>query len=165
MFDITISGGIDDDSFVKFSEELQSLQAGERSKAVEVLLISDGGSAYSAMAFYDLIRMSSITVNITVIGCAFSAATLILAAGHRRRMTRNAWVMTHEDSASDVKKSMSVSQAENEMLHLRRLESQWNELLAHRTNISETAWADMNKAVTYLSAEDCLKLGLIEEIV
>lgn len=163
---IYISGTIDDDAYIKFSEELREQEKAKPdiTNTVGVTLISDGGSVYSALAFHDRIRSSPCTIRITGVGCIFSAATLILAAGDERRMTKNSWVMVHEDTAG-VSRSTKVSPGEVEMWHARDLEDQWNAILEGLTNLSAAEWAELNKEVTYLTAADCLEYGLIDRIV
>lgn len=166
MSDIYIVGEINDESYLKFTEELKVLEDAHVSDnyPVQVCLMSDGGSAYAAMAFYDRIKYSHLHLTITGIGFIASAATLVLAAGDSRVMTKNAWVMVHEDIASELKRK-EVHQAERELAHMRRLENQWNDLLAKVTKTSSKRWEALNKATTYLSPQDCLELGLIEEII
>lgn len=166
MFDITISGDIDNESYVEFSDKLAALETSTRG-TVRVQLISDGGSAYSAMAFFDRIQNSRKPIHITATGTASSAAVLILAAGHKRFMTKNAWVMVHEDLSScntDIEE-MRVTEAEREIAHLRKLEDRWNDLLARVTTTPAWRWSELHKNSAYLNAQDCLALGLIEEIV
>ncbi len=165
-----ITGEINDESFHEFSQALAELEESSFELdenglgLVEVELISDGGSAYAALAFYDRIINSHITVNITATGIVASAATLVLAAGDTRRMTTNAWAMVHEDT-TDVTKGMMVSKAEAVLRHNRALETQWNELLESQTDTPVAVWEKLNREETFLDAETCKKLGLIEEIV
>lgn len=164
---IYIMGDIDNEAFAKFTIELAELENSKHlPKEIVVSLMSDGGSAYAALAFFDRITQSELHHNITVVatGLVASAATLILASGSKRCMTKNSWLMVHEDSAPNTK-SLSVTAAENEMKHSRAMEIQWNKLLAKVTNCTAEGWDKLNKEVSYLSPEECLFLGLIEEIV
>lgn len=163
MNKLYITGEINDEAYNKFSMELRELEL-KKVKRVDIELISEGGMASSALAFFDRIISSPSSIHITATGLVASAATLILAAGSRRTMTVNAWVMTHEDTATTTK-GLMVSDAEREIKHLRRLEVQWNHLLSTVTRCDSEKWAEMNAKTTYLSAKECLKLGLIEEIV
>lgn len=162
---IYITGEINDDSYRKFSKQLGALERRLKTNTIiDIILFSDGGSAYAALAFYDRILQTKLEVRITGTGCVMSAATLILAAGAIRRMTRNSWAMVHEDT-SGTTKNMRVTLAESTIKHSREMEAQWNELLERHTGTSTKIWERLNKEETYLSAEWCLKLGLIQEIV
>lgn len=165
---IYIAGEINDESYVDFSKQLYALESDdvyEDGAVIYVELISDGGSLSSAMAFWDRIKSSRLRVLITATGCANSAAMLILAAGDIRRMTRNAWVLVHEDTGGEGIGDLRIFEVERELRHLRQLEDQWNQLLADVSNITAYEWEQLNQRSAYLDASECLRLGLIEDIV
>ncbi len=162
MRKIHIYGDITDEAFVLFNRKLDKLESYNHDD-IRITLISGGGDAYAALAFFDRIKASPCHIDIVVTGWAASAASLILASGDRRYMTKNAWVMVHEDSSTV--KNQSVSEAEKNLGHARRLEDQWCKLFAGVTKASIKQWGLLNKAETYLTAEQCLKMGLIEEIL
>lgn len=161
---IKIIGGIDENAYKSFVDELDE---NPKANAVMIELNSGGGSAYDALAFYSQIRKikeGGLMCGILATGVVASAAVLILAAGTKgqRQMTREAWVMVHEDTN---KLKGSTTDLEREAKHMRRMEEQWNNLLAECTGTSAKAWEEMHKKTTYLSAEECLQLGLIDVIV
>lgn len=167
MGKLYIMDDIDTAAYKKFSEELAELEANKSVKVIEVDLLSDGGSAYVAMAFFDRIKSSRCAINITATGTASSAAILILAAGAIRRMTKNAWIMVHEDLAScnTTIEELRITEAEREIKHLRMLEDKWNALLESVTSCSAAGWKKLHQESQYLDANKCLRLGLIEEVV
>lgn len=156
--EVYIVGEINEESFRAFCEDLDG-----PSRDIEIVLNSAGGSSIDGLAFYSRIRQISAKTSVTVYGACWSAATIILAACEHRRMTREAWVMVHEDS--DSLKHVSTSQFEKKAKELRRFEDQWNEILAKRTKVSAQKWKEINASETYLTAKECLELGLIDEIV
>ncbi len=165
-----ITGDINEESFREFSHGLYLLERkrhvtkeAKYAKPVRIELNSGGGSAIDALAFYSRMRISPFKFDITLHGCAMSAAVLILAAGDVRRMAKEAWVMVHEDS--ETIKNAFVKDIEKRGAQLRLLEDQWNELLASRTKASKATWAHLHDDETYLTAEECLAMGLIEEII
>lgn len=163
---IYITGEITVESFMRFQKKLNLIL--EETQQVYVELNSEGGDAYAAMAYFDLIQRKNKNpgraVNVTATGLCASAAVLILAAGKRRYMTKSAWVMVHEDT-TPIRKGMQVSAVEKEAKHARRLEVQWAELLADVTSATSVYWEELHKNETYLNAKECLELGLIEEII
>ncbi len=161
MSKIYIVGDINEESFQKFSEELTELE-NEDASTINIELLSAGGIAVDALAFAARMRMSPRNLTITAYGEVASAAVLILAYGAVRRMTKEAWVMVHEDSG---KCNGDVSTVEKRAKHWRRMEDQWNLLLSQNTNADVETWAQLHKDETYLSAEECLNLGLIDEII
>lgn len=158
-----IIGAIDWENYKVFSEALDELEQ-ESKKPVEIELASDGGDAHAALAFNDKIRNSKCDILITGTGSVASAAVLILASGDYRQLTRAAWVMVHEESAR-YEHPLSVSEQERETKQARILETQWNKLLGGMTEASPEYWGKLHKETTYLSAQDCLALGLIDRII
>ena len=161
MRKIRLSGGVDEESFGAFCEALDAFEA-ESSQPVEFELCSGGGDAYIALAFAARMRTSPCQITVTVYGACQSAAVLILAAGNKRAMTKESWVMVHEDHGEISDK---VTLMEVETHHLRAMEDQWAKLLAELTKASAKKWAKLHKETTYLTPEQCVKLGLADEIV
>jgi ATP-dependent Clp protease protease subunit len=156
-----IIGAINEELYIKFSEELRQLE-NESDKEIEVELNSPGGITIDALAFAARIRLSSCPIQVTVYGIAASAAIIILASADYRRMTKESWVMVHEDSN---KLKGKVTDLENEVSIMRRFEDQWSNLLEEYTNTNAVTWATLHSKETYLNAKECLELGLIEEII
>lgn len=162
---INVIGEIDDTCYREFVESFDGMVEMLDGEDIYIELCSDGGRAIIALAFYDKIRAYKGDVHITATGEASSAAIIILAAGDTRAMTKNAWVLVHEDVVAFDTEDPRVTQAEKNIKTARRLEDQWNKLLASRTKVSAEKWAELHKSEAYLSAEECLKLGLINKIV
>lgn len=154
-----IIGDIDEEAFKEFMDYEPA-----RAANMDLMLTSHGGDAMTALAFYDWITRHKGEVTIEVYGVVASAAVLILAAGDHRRMHENAWVMVHEDTVA-VSEDDRVSVIERKAKDARKLEDQWNKLLEGRTNMSSKFWETLHKEETWLSAEECLQYGLIDEII
>lgn len=161
MKKLYIVGEINYEAYQKFSESLTELED-KGFKYIAIELVSDGGDAMAALAFSSRIRNTNCDITIIALGNVASAATLILASGDFRMMSKDAWVMVHEDSGEV---SGTVSEMEREVKHLRALEYQWNDLLFKLTNTEARVWQDYNKRTTYLNAEECLKLGLVDKLI
>jgi ATP-dependent Clp protease, protease subunit len=168
METIYVTGDIDEAAFKRFDMKLTRLESDSCSdtKAYEirVVLSSGGGSAYDALAFHDRIKHSPLYARVECYGTAFSAAVIILAAGDMRFMGANAWAMVHED-VTDVTKHDKVSNAEKSLGHSRRLETQWCSILEKDTGTKAEVWEKLHREETYLTAEECKSLGLIDTIL
>lgn len=157
-----IVGEISFESYKEFAAELGEAES-ERCTQVDVELFSDGGDAHAALAFFSRIKGSSCEVRIIALGNVASAAVLILASGDYRVMTKEAWVMVHEEQCE---LPGSVSDLERETKQLRRLEDQWSDLLHKYTKTTHPGvWSEMHKQTTYLDADECLELGLVDEVI
>lgn len=159
---IILVGAIDEASYRQFSEDMRALEDDNPDGTISIDLSSTGGSAYDALAYCGRMRTSDCHIIVRAYGFVASAAVLVLAAGDKRVMTTEAWVMVHEDSDE---LSGEVRELERETKHMRRLEEQWASLLADRTRITADEWARMHKETTYLSATECFRLGLVDELV
>lgn len=164
---INIIGDIDEEMYKSFVEALDGMIEIDGENAdIYIELSSHGGDAMSAIALYDRIRLHKGCVTVKAIGPIFSAAVLVLAAGDVRVMTKNSWVMLHEDTVS-VTKHNRVGEAEILIKNSRLLEDQWNRLLASKTigKCTVESWRILHDKETYLTAEKCLELGLVTRVV
>jgi ATP-dependent Clp protease protease subunit len=159
---LNLIGDVNQDLYERFVLCLDSIE--KKADKVYIDLCSDGGEAFTALAFYDRIKKCPAEVVITAYGLVASAAVLILAAGDTRRMMKHAWVMVHEDEVV-INEGVRVRQAEKELLMYRRLETQWNDILRQATGTPSDVWAKLHQVETYMDAEECKRLNLIQEIV
>ncbi len=169
LADIRIIGAIDEDAYAEFCVNLDALEnitpTSKRPKRVTLEIMSDGGNAYSALAFVSRMRLSPLQFRTLASGRVASAATLILAAGNERFMTRESWLMVHEDSGGV---EGTVSQMEAEIFHMRAMEDQWNKMLADWSHgkSSKESFDELHKrGDTNMNARECLEWGLIDEII
>lgn len=153
-----ITGEISIASYGEFSRQLGEMED-EATESIEVEIHSDGGDLESAIAYYSRISESSCRVDTTVYGTVSSSAVLILAAGHKRKMHKNAWVMVHQsvDALDDTAKELR-----SQIDRVDQLDKQYCALLAASSNKSVEEWEQLNARTTYLSAEDCRDMGLVE---
>lgn len=161
---IYVIGDIDWEAYENFSKQVTRLELESKKKdeTIFIELASDGGDAHVAIAFASRIRMSPCTIHIVAVGNVASAAVLVLAAGDNRRMATETWCMVHEDTAE---LNGSVVELERESKQLRRQEVQWAKLLENLTGTAAEFWEQMHKETTYLTAENCLELGLVDSII
>lgn len=167
MSKIYITGDINEEAYLKFSKEFRKrvMSKGAKDRPIYIEINSGGGSAIDALAIAGKIRhFVNKDYNIITVGCGciYSAAVVILAAGGTRCMFKEAWVMVHEDSDKIKGK---VSSLEKQAKHLRRLEDQWSKVMEELTNTSAEQWSRLHKEETYLDAEECLGLGLVDELL
>ena len=158
---ITLTSEIDHPAFDVVDAAISEMEA-QSKKSITIRIHSGGGSVYEALAIVGRLERSKCHIITEGYGTVMSAATLILAAGNKRRMSRLGWYMWHESSYnlagrhSDVKEA--VSQAEKE-------EKQWAKLMAEFTDKSEQYWYKLGqKKDVYLTAENLLEMGVIDEI-
>lgn len=159
---IQIVGPIDEKMFCKVDSELALLE-GKSKRPVTFVINSFGGSVYDAIAIVARMRKSPCDIITEVYGQVMSAATIILAAGDKRRMDKLAFFMTHEGSYgaggthTQIKHYVQQAERENKM---------WCKTMAEFSGASAKFWETrgLNGMDCYLSAEQCLKIKVIDEV-
>lgn len=159
---IVLSGDIDCTMFAELSTQLAAYEADSRTEPVMIEINSEGGATSDALAIVGRLRASPCPIHTVGYGKVMSAATLIYAAGSTRIMSRYAWFMIHD--ASDQFKG-SVPKIKAELKQLEREELQWIELLELFTGVPKALWAELTANSTHLTAEDCKKLLIADELI
>ena len=126
-------------------------------------ITSYGGDVYAMLGTIDYFKSLPVKVNTHCVGACMSAAAVILACGTgKRSMTENSTVMVHEGSAFESGKTSDVLKGAD---HLKKLQSNINRIMGDVTNKSTEFWEGVSKSDTYLTADECLEYGIIDEII
>ncbi len=126
-------------------------------------ITSYGGDVYAMLGTIDYFKSLPVKVNTHCVGACMSAAAVILACGTgTRSMTENSTVMVHEGSAFESGKTSDVLKGAD---HLKKLQSNINRIMGDVTNKSTEFWEGVSKSDTYLTADECLEYGIIDEII
>jgi len=159
---IQLVGEIDLGMFCMLETGLTLLEAKSKA-AITIKINSTGGSVYDALAIVSRIRSSKCQIITEAYGACMSAATMILAAGKKRRMSNIAMVMHHE-AAYDAEGTHS--QVKHLVTQIEREERMWCANMEKFTGTSADVWAEKGKLGRdwYLDAEECKRLGIIDEI-
>ncbi len=136
----------------------------KRNNEISLYVNSPGGSVDDTMAIYDTMCFVSSPIATYCIGRAQSGAAIILSAGTKgkRHALPHAKVMLHQPwggvsgQASDIK-----IQAE-EILKAKKM---INEILAKHTGQTVEKIAAETERDRYMTAEEALKYGLIDEVL
>ena len=128
-----------------------------------VLLDSGGGDAYSMFSIIDFMESLPIKVNITARGRAMSAGAMLLAAATGVRAAgKRTTIMVHEGFTMQQGKSSDIKAASK---HMARIEDFCNDMLGEKTKKDSKWWQENTKTDHYMSAEEALELGIIDEII
>ena len=138
------------------------------SQPFEIIISTNGGDAREMFAIYDLMRLLREDCDIETLGIGkvMSAGVPLLAAGTKgkRRIGKYCRIMLHNVSAGTIG---AIPQMQNEMKEVEKIQKQYIEILAAETNMTEKQIKKLiNKNVNvYLSAEEALELGIVDEII
>ena len=109
-----------------------------------------------------MLRSSGKTINMTVLGIAASAASYILLAGHKRTMPDNAMQMLHNASAGAYGNAAELGELVDV---LNKVDANLHATFVSRTGQSAEKIAELLSKDTYLTAQECLELGLCDEVI
>ena len=138
------------------------------SEPFEVIISTNGGDAREMFAIYDMMRHIRKDCDIETLGLGkvMSAGVPLLAAGTKgkRKIGKYCRIMLHNVSAGTIG---ALTQMQNEMKEVEKIQKQYIEILASETNMTEKQIRRLiNKNVNvYLSAEEAVELGIADEII
>ena len=125
---------------------------------------SFGGCIFSGLSAMDQVLQIRRKVPIFTIidGCAASAATFVSIVGTKRYMNPNAFMLIHQLSSSMWGK---YSEFQDEMENLDRLMEKIREIYGKYTTVPKKALDVILKRDLWIGPQDCMKYGLIDEIL
>ena len=161
---IYMYGDITHDSTFEFTKSLHRCTI-TGSDPIHIFINSSGGVAEDAISLYDQIKLvsKSSKVKIVTIGCGdiSSGATILLQAGDYRIMTSNSIFMVHEPSYGVEGPS---SQHKDTLVGADLIAKIWLSILSRRCKDKKKVKDLFTRKESYLTAKQCLTLGLIDEI-
>ena len=129
---------------------------------IHVYINSHGGSVFEGTAIYNQLRRHPAQVTVHIDGFACSIASVIAMAGGRAIMPRNAMMMIHNAYLYAVGNSAELRKAADDLDAINR--GNWQAYLQKSGGkLSEEELCRMLDAETWLTAEDCIRLGLADE--
>ena len=160
---IFLSGEIDDAVANTVIAQLIYLEAKDPTKPINMYINSPGGSVSAGMAIYDTMNYIRSDVCTICVGLAASMGAFLLSSGAKgkRFALPNSEIMIHQPlggaqgQASDIK-----IQAE----HILKTKDKLNRILAKNTGKELSQIVKDTDRDNYLTAEEALEYGLIDEI-
>lgn len=130
--------------------------------AIKLHINSRGGEIGASLAAADKIRTCAVPIYTYCEGEIASGATLISTTGKKRFMTRNSLFLIHQVSTEFWGK---YTEFEDEMKNLTTMMTVIKKIYLSTTKIPEEELDNLLKHDLYLFPEDCLKWGLVDEII
>lgn len=128
---------------------------------VEVHISSAGGSAFDAIAIYDLLKKYPGKVITYIDALAASAASIVAMGGQSIVMSKYALLMIHKPMVGSGGNSDELLR-DVQMLNV--VQSRLAQIYEDKTGLSPVNINCLINAVTWLTAEQALDLGFIDEI-
>ena len=140
------------------------LQGEDAEKDINLYINSPGGSVTAGLAIYDTMQFVKCDITTYCVGQAASMGAVLLAAGAKgkRYALPNARIMIHQPWGGVQGQASDISIQAKEILRLR---DALNGILAFHTGKSVKMVAKDTERDFFMSAEECQKYGLIDEVV
>jgi len=141
--------------------ELQSKSPG---REMSLYINSPGGSVDDTLAIYDTMQFMHCDISTYVVGQAASGAAIILAAGTKgkRFALPHSKIMIHQPWGGVTGQASDIRIQANEIIKAKK---QLNELLAGHTNKTAEQVAADTERDCFMTPEEGLAYGLVDEIV
>ena len=136
----------------------------KRNSEISLYINSPGGSVDDTMAIYDTMRFVGSPVATYCIGRAQSGAAVVLAAGTKgkRYALPHAKVMLHQPWGGASGQAADIKIQAEEIL---KAKAMINEILARHTGQPMEKIAGETERDRYMTADEALKYGLIDEVL
>jgi ATP-dependent Clp endopeptidase proteolytic subunit ClpP len=132
---------------------------------IEVIFNSGGGDVVSGMALFDFIldlRAQGHKITTSTLGVAASMAGILLQAGDKRTMGREAWLMIHEAS---FRAEGKVGEVEDTVDWIKKVQERVLHIFANRSKMTveeiREKWLRRN---WWISSDEALTLGLVDAL-
>ena len=162
--DITEGVGSAMDSMIRFwnyEDNKNDIPIEER-QPIKIYIDSEGGSLTDTFTIIDAISLSELPVYTIVTGTAYSGGCLVALSGHKRYAFPHASFMLHEGSTStggDSHKFINYSKFYQKQLN------QLKDIVIKHTNMTDEFYESIKRDDYWLSADEAIEKGIIDEIV
>lgn len=155
---------INDDVSNLVIAQLLFLQSEDADKEVSMYINSPGGIVTAGMAIYDTMQFLKCPITTYCVGQAASMAAVLLAAGTpgRRFALPNSRIMIHQPLGGAQGQATDIEIQTREIL---RLKKRLNEILAQHTGRTFKSIEKDTDRDRFMSADEAVKYGLIDEVV
>lgn len=128
---------------------------------VELHISSAGGSAFDAIAIYDLLKKYPGRVTTYIDALAASAASIVAMAGHQIVMSKYALLMIHKPMAGS---GGNADELLKDVQMLNTVQQRLAQIYTDKTGLDDVTINSLINAVTWMTADQALALGFIDRI-
>ena len=162
---IFINDEINDHTLTDLIIRMRSLLQHRKNKdaPINLMINSPGGDIYEMFGIIDYIETLDVKVNTICRGRAFSAAAVILTCGTgSRMMSKRSTVMFHQSSSFLGGKMSDITAY---LDNVKSLEKTIYSMLAEKTKKDADWWKNKMRSDLFLTAEELLEIGVIDQII
>lgn len=129
---------------------------------IEITINSPGGSVFSGINIANQISNHPAHVTVNVSGVAASIASVIAVAADTVKMASNSMLMIHEVWAPFMGNHSEMRKFADDLEKINT--TVFNSYISKNPDIDHALLKDMMSKETWLTSDECLELGLIDEI-
>ena len=161
---IFLTGGIDDTVASLICAQLLFLEADNPKKDIFLYINSPGGVVTSGMSIYDTMQYIRPDVATVCLGQAASMGSLLLAGGtkEKRFALPHSRIMVHQPSGGAQGQATDIEIQAKEILRIRKI---LNQIYVKHTGQKLAAVEKALERDTFMSADEAIKFGLIDQVV
>ena len=148
-------------SFGVGSKDVLDFLKSEKDKPVSVYINSPGGDVFQGLAIHEALSRHKGEVTVYVDGLAASIASIIALAGDKIVMAKPAFFMIHNPFSFAVGDDREM---EKESKVLKKVKQSLVNVYKDNSSLSENEIVDMMDNETWLSSDEALKYGFVDEI-
>jgi ATP-dependent Clp protease, protease subunit len=144
--------------------QLLYLQSEDSSKDITMYINTPGGEIFSMWSIIDTMNLIKPDISTVCVGLAASAGSVILANGKKgkRKILPHAEVMIHQPLGGAQGQASDIEITAKHIIKTKQLLTQYMADMSGQTY--DKVHADMDRDF-FMSAEDALKYGIVDEIV
>lgn len=161
---IFLGGPVTDDEANLIIAQMLFLEADDPDKDIYLYINSPGGSVSAGLAIYDTMQYIRCEVSTICVGLAASMGAFLLASGAKgkRKSLPNSEIMIHQPMGGAQGQASDIKIQAEQIIKIRE---KLNEILASRTGKSVEQVAFDTERDYFMTAEEALEYGIIDEIV
>ncbi len=161
---VFLTGQIYDEMATLVCAQLLFLESEDSSKDINLYINSPGGVVTSALSILDTMRYIKCDVATLCIGQACSAGSLLLSSGTKgkRFALPNSRIMIHQPSGGAQGQATDIEIHAKEILKTRE---RLNQIYADNTGLDIKTIEKMMERDNFMSAEEAVSYGLIDNVI
>lgn len=159
---VFLVGQVDDHIANSIVAQMLFLDSQDPEKPISFYINSPGGSVTAGMSIFDTMNFVSAPIHTLCLGQAASMGAFLLSSGVHRMALPNARIMIHQPLGGAQGQASDIIIHANEIIRIRK---NLNEILAKNAKKPlEQIERDTDRD-NFMSAEECLSYGLIDEVI
>jgi ATP-dependent Clp protease protease subunit len=159
---IFVLGEVNDAMANSIVAQLLFLEAEDKDKDIYMYINSPGGSVTAGLSIYDTMRHVDCRIHTICLGQACSMGAFLLSAGDVRSAMARSRIMIHQPLGGAQGQATEIEIHTEEIVRLKEV---LTEVLAANCSQTFEAMFEMCERDNFLTAQEALNIGLIDEVI